>query len=221
MTEIFQYKDQEISIGNYVFDCQVLNAYIRRSWSAYGNPNVVYKLAVGAYGNPSFEEIDVSLPLDCSGYAWWSTYRKRLSDIWDAVTTGWKNNWVEIGTPIPGCVIRHSAYPGKTYGHVGFVISTSSDNFSTLDSSSNKNPPRKGSIRYIEDGVKFWMGAPNIHFLVSTQALKSVNSVVYKPTPNIYLAAAKRPIVAGVALLALLAGIITFSYLWHNNRKLS
>lgn len=207
--EIFQYKEPTVSVGNYEFDASALNAYIRRAWSVYGVPTVKYKMINAAFGDPSKGAGEEPMYLDCSGFAYFSTYRKRLGWLWDATSTAWKQHWVEIPYPIAGCAIRHDAYPGKSNGHVGFVVEASKDNFQTLDSSSSATPPRQGSIRHVKDGKSFWMKAPNVRFVVSTQALKSVNGVPYKPSLNVYLAAAKRPILSMyVGITAALAAII-------------
>lgn len=222
MPDIFQYSFPTVKVGPYEFDTATLNAYIRRAWSVYGDPKVTYALKGSAYGDPAKENVGAEpIELDCSGFAWYSTYRKRLGYMWDGeTTTQWKKNWVEIPVPIAGAAIRHSAYPNQKHGHVGFVVAADGGNFQTLDSSSAKSPPRKGSIRYIKDGKSGWMKAPNVRFIVSTQALKSVNGVPYKPSLNIYLAAAKRPVLT--FYLGITAGILAIaggSYLLVKRRK--
>lgn len=211
MPDIFQYSTPTVTVGPYEFDAATLNAYIRRAWSVYDDPKVTYALEHSAYGDPSKDNVGAEpIELDCSGFAWFSTYRKRLGYLWDDVSSGWKTNWVEIPTPIAGAAVRHSPAEGVKHGHVGFVVYADDKDFQTLDSSSSKSPPRKGSIRYLKNGKEKWLTKPNVRFVVSTQALKSVNGVPYKPTLNVYLAAAKRPVltfyVGIAAVLTILAG---------------
>ncbi len=200
----FRYTQERVTIGNLVFDGAALNAFLARAESAFGEDSVVYALKSSAYGDPAkaAHEADV-LELDCSGYAWWATFRKRLGYIWDDKTTGWKANWVEIDRPIPGAVVRYSAPPGKAHGHVGIVIDVGDDDFSSLDSSTDKNPPRSGSIRFLERASSKWLTKPQPRFVVSTQALLEVNGHPYARTSNLWLAAAKRPFTASVMTLVL------------------
>ena len=226
--QIFKYDQPTVTMGPYTFDCATLNAYIDRAWSAFGKENVSYLSATWTYGDPS-RDVDSSgeLKLDCSGFAWWSTYRKRMvGGLWDEnPNAGWQKNWVMIDRPIPGCAVRYSAPPGASNGHVGMVVATGGDNFQTLDSSSNKSPPRKGSIRWIKDGVSRWIknGGPNVRFVVSREALVAVNDVPVKPPLNIYLAAAKHPIAATVIVagssLILLTLLGAGGFLWYKRSR--
>lgn len=200
----FRYLQERVVVGKYVFDGVALNAMLERAESAFGDDSVVYALKAGAFGDPAkgINDVDV-LELDCSGYAWWATFRKRLGYIWDDKSVGWKANWVEIDRPIPGAVVRYSAPPGKAHGHVGIVIDVGDDDFSTLDSSSDKSPPRSGSIRFLERAGFKWLTKPQPRFVVSTQALLEVGGVPYKRTLNLWLAAAKHPVQTSSIALAL------------------
>lgn len=211
---VFQYDTPTVTVGPYTFDASTLNAYLRRAWSAFDRAEVQYKLAGNAYGDPS-RGVEGDLPLDCSGYAWWTTYRKRLGYIWDANPNAgnFSKNWVEIDRPIPGAVVRYSGEPGK-HGHVGVVVAVSKDNYETLDSSSSKSPPRKGSIRWHRNGVGFWDKKPYRKFVVSKQALIAVNGVPHKPSLNVWLAAVKHPIATatgGIVLLLAATGALGFA----------
>lgn len=214
--KVFQYDTPTVTVGPYTFDCAALNAYIQRAWSAFDREEVRYELAPKAYGDPA-RGVGDDLPLDCSGYAWWATYRKRLGSLWDVdPAEGWQKNWVVIDQPIPGCAVRYSAKPGNSNGHVGFVVATRDGNFETLDASSASQPPRRGSIRWSTDGVSRWIknGGPNLRFVVSREALLAVNGVPVKPPLNVYLAAVKHPIatvsLALVALFLALGGAIVW-----------
>jgi hypothetical protein len=217
---VFQYDTPTVTVGAYTFDAASLNAYIRRAWSAFNREEVRYKLAGNAYGDPS-RQIDGDLPLDCSGYAWWSTFRKRGGYIWDENPNAgnFGKNWVEIDRPIPGAVVRFSGAPGK-HGHVGFVVATSKDNYETLDSSSDKSPPRKGSIRWHRNGVGFWDKRPYRKFVVSKQALVAINGVPHTPSTNVWLAAAKHPIATFSLLGVVAVGLLSAAgYLVYKRRK--
>jgi hypothetical protein len=216
--QIFQYTSPTVTVGSFTFDASTLNAYIKRAWSAFDKEGVKYELASKAYGDPSRElSPDGELAVDCSGYVWWATYRKRLGSLWDKnPNEGWQKNWVEIDRPIPGAAVRYSAKPGRKYGHVGFVVAVNGDNFETLDSSDSKSPPRKGAIRWTTDGHSRWVknGGPQLKFVVSREALVAINGQPHKPKLNVYLAAAKHPIAAaaaaGSALLLVAAALGLF-----------
>lgn len=220
--KIFQYSAPTLTVGAYTFDAATLNAYINRAWSAFDKKEVTYQLVSKAYGDPA-RSVDAmgELPLDCSGYAWWSTYRKRLGSIWDPnPNEGWQKNWVEVPGPVAGGVVRYSAKPGTKHGHVGVVVAVNGANFESLDSSSSKSPPRNGSIRWTTDGVSRWVknGGPNVKFLVSRQALIAVNGVPASPSLNVYLAAAKHPIAAVSSAIALLAAVAV-GFLAYRRRR--
>lgn len=204
----FRYSEPTVSVGPYLLDASALNAYLDRATSAFGKANVEYELASGAYGDPSKDvtQEDV-LELDCSGYAWWSTYRKRKEGgIWDAdPDAGWSKNWVQLPYPIPGSVVRYGPPPGADNGHVGVVIDTSNGTFQTLDSSSADAPPRAGAIRYTADGKTRWYKGPDTRFVVSREAVLEIDGKPVKRPVNVWLAAAKRPIVSTLVLLALAA----------------
>lgn len=216
---VFQYDTPTVQVGPYTFDAATLNAYLRRAWSAFDRSEVRYELAHKAYGDPS-RGVGEDLPLDCSGYVWWSTYRKRGGYIWDANPNAgnFGKNWVEIDRPIPGAAVRFSGEPGK-HGHVGFVVAVGNNNYETLDSSSNKSPPRKGSIRWHRDGVGFWDKKPYRKFVVSREALIAVNGVPHTPKLNVFLAAAKHPIAATASIAALLAGAGALLFAIYRRRR--
>lgn len=216
---VFQYDTPTVQVGPYTFDAATLNAYIKRAWSAFDRSEVRYELAPNAYGDPS-RGVGGDLPLDCSGYVWWITYRKRGGYIWDANPNAgnFGKNWVEIDRPIPGAAVRFSGEPGK-HGHVGFVVATKDGNYETLDSSSNKSPPRKGSIRWQRDGVGFWDKRPLRKFVVSREALIAVNGVPHTPKLNVFLAAAKHPIAATASIAALLAGAGALLFAFYRRRR--
>ena len=204
----FRYSEPTVSVGPYLLDASALNAYIERAESAFGKDHVFYELASGAYGDPAKDITQEDLlGLDCSGYAWWSTFRKRkVGGIWDAdPDAAWSKNWVQLPYPIPGSVVRYGAPPGEDHGHVGVVIDTRDGTFQTLDSSSSGTPPRKGSIRYTADGKKRWFKGPDTRFVVSREAVLEINGQPVKRPLNVWLAAAKRPIVSTLVLLALAA----------------
>jgi hypothetical protein len=217
---MFQYDTPTVTVGPYTFDASTLNAYIKRAWSAFDRDEVRYQLAANAYGDPS-RGVDGDLPLDCSGYVWWATYRKRGGYIWDANPNAgnFSKNWVEIDRPIPGAVVRFSGEPGK-HGHVGFVVNVGNNTYETLDSSSNKSPPRRGSIRWHRDGVSFWDKKPFRKFVVSRQALIAVNGVPHSPSLNLFLAAAKRPI-ATVSIALVLAAAAAFGFALYRRKRLT
>lgn len=204
----FRYSEPEVRVGRYLFDAAALNAYIARAESVFDNDKVYYWLHAQAYGHPDRAINDYeNLGLDCSGFVWYSTYRKRLGSIWDSdPNEGWQKNWVEIPYPIPGAAIRYGAGAGNTHGHVGLVIATEGGKLQTLDSTSS-GVPTKGSVRYRPDSKKFWYNAGdgNVRFLVSRQALLEVDGAPVKRQLNVWLAAAKRPITSTLTLVALAA----------------
>ena len=204
----FRYSEPTVTVGPYLLDASALNAYIARAESAFGQANVVYDLAVNAYGDPSKTVSDEDLlELDCSGYAWWSTYRSRKSAIWDEdPEAGWSNHWAVLPYAIPGAVVRYGAPAGKSHGHVGVVIANKGGTFQTLDSSDSSTPPRKGAIRYTPDGKDRWYKGPDTRFVVSREAILEINGKPVARPLNIWLAAAKRPILSTVLLLAIAAG---------------
>lgn len=213
----YRYGTPEIQVGNLTLDAEALNAYIARAESAYDKPQVEYAMATKAYGDPSLSVDQMpELQLDCSGYAWWSTYRKRKSDIWDAgVGGGWADYWVEVPDPIPGSVVRYGAPPGASNGHVGVVIGNDGGTFQTLDSTDSPSPPRKGSIRYTADGRTRWYKGPQTRFVVSKEAVIAVDGKPVKRPLNVWLAAAKRPILSTLMVLAIAGG----AYWVYRRRK--
>jgi hypothetical protein len=210
----FRYAQKTIDVGPYTFDAEALNAFIARAESGFGSPKIKWELNVDA-GNPNKPiEQEEALILDCTGYVWWSTYRKRRAGgLWDSnPNAGWQKNWVEVPYPIPGAAVRHGAPPGMKSGHAGFVVSTYNGTFQTLDSSETKTPPRKGSIRFTSDGKKRWYRGPNTAFVVSKDALLAVDGKPFKRDLNLALAAAKRPIATASLSFLLVAAIAWLSY---------
>lgn len=201
-----------------VLDTAALNAYIRRAESAYGKSNVTYCVGKGCpgmgKGSPDVEaDTGAELVLDCSGFAWWVTYRRGIQ----AHTEG--KDWLKILTPVPGSTVRYDPKPGRSYGHSGVVIAPGKtpDNFQTLESTDAKSPPRVGSIVYRPDGKTKWIvnGGPNPRFLVSPEAIISKGGKPFSRPTNLILAAVKHPIAtaaAGVTLLLVLSGLGLFAY---------
>lgn len=217
----YQYTEPTIEVDGLVLDCSALNAYIRRAESAYNKANVTYCIGQDCPGkgksDPDKEpDSNVELILDCSGYAYWTTYRRGIWAHSAGTQPDGKVYWFKISQPIPGATVRYSAAPGKKYGHSGVIIAPGpSGNFQTLDST-NEGPPKSsvGSIVYRPDGKKKWL-APNRsnpEFLVSSQAVLSVNGQPYKSPINVLLTAAKHPIATTVVVLvgglAMLGGTI-------------
>jgi hypothetical protein len=209
--QIFQYTTPTVQVDDYVLDAAALNAYIRRATSAYGKGNIQYCIGTNCEytgkGQPHFDA-NVEMVLDCSGFAYWTTYRQGVY----AHTEG--PYWVRVSIPIPGSTVRYDPKSGNDYGHSGVVIAPGTDedpgNFMTLDSTQvgNTKPPT-GSIRFLRDGRSKWItkGGPNVRFLVSTEAVISKGGVPFKHTTNLLLEAAKRPITTlslGVGALVLL-----------------
>lgn len=205
----YRYSEPTVTVGKYTFDAAALNAFIERAESLFDTDKVRYWLHSQAYGDPSKEISDYEdLGLDCSGFAWYSTFRKRLGSIWDSnPNEGWQKNWVEVNQPIPGAVIRYGAGAGKTHGHVGVIIGIQDGKLQTLDSTSS-GIQTKGSIRYRPNAQKFWYSAGdgNTRVLVSRQALLEVDGKPVSRSLNVWLAAAKRPILSTLTLLGLAAG---------------
>lgn len=213
----FQYDKPTIDVqdanGNTLtLDATALNAYIRRAESAYGKSNVSYCVGKNCpgmgKGRPDVEaDTGAELVLDCSGFAWWVTYRKGIQ----AHTEG--KDWVKITTPIAGSTVRYDPKPGRTYGHSGVVIAPAANgNFQTLDSTDATSPPRVGSIVYRPDGRTKWItnGGPNVRFLVSTEAIVAKNGIPTPPKLNLLLAAVKHPIATIGAGAFLVAGLLGF-----------
>jgi hypothetical protein len=208
----FQYDTPTVQVDDLVLDAEALNAYIRRAESAYDKSNVTYCVGKDCpgmgKGSPDVEATTgAELVLDCSGFAWWTTYRKGLQ----AHTEG--KAWVRISQPLPGATTRYDPKPGKTYGHSGVIIAPGKDgNFQTLDSTDAKSPPRVGSIVYRPDGRTKWItnGGPNSRFLVSPEAIISKGGVPFNRPTNLLLAAVKHPIATGVGVAMLVFGLLGF-----------
>lgn len=213
----------------YELDCAALNAYIRRAWSAFDKG---WKYKIGGNIDPKLEAEfvvkDQSGQTDCSGFGWWSTYRKRLGTLFPD-----NNNWKEITDIIPGTCLRYDAQPGNKFGHVIFVANVLPGGIlETLDMTSDSG--RSGIFYRGPDG-KFaandfvskktanesWLSPKvgGIHAVVSTDAILSINGVKYTPKINLILAAVKRPITS-LVLAAVVAGAITLAVLnYYNKRK--
>ena len=154
------------------------------------------------------------LVLDCSGYAWWATYRRGIM----AHAAG--KDWVQISQPIPGATVRYDAAPGRSYGHSGVIIAPAPDgNYQTLDST-NEGPPKgsAGSIVYRPDGRGKWERADrvNTRFLVSPEAILSKGGQPFNRKTNLLLAAAMHPV--ATTSLALVALIGLGAYLYSRRR---
>ena len=207
----FRYDTDTIQVGNLTLDAIALNAFLSRMESLYGS-GTVYQLG----GSPApNEEATPGTKFDCTGVLWWATFRSRLGVLWPAPN----KNWLPLSAPVPGCCIRHSAPPGSAHGHAGMVIWVEPDgSFATLDSSSTDPKPRNGAIRYTPPAEcqKRWLNKPDVHFVVSAEAVIAVDGVPTNRPLNIWLAAAKRPIAASIALVAAVVGGVWW---WQRRRK--
>ena len=213
----YQYDSKTIELDGYLIDAEALNAYIRRAESAYNKSNVKYCIGQNCpnagKGVVNLEpESGAELVLDCSGYAYWSTYRKGV------YAHAPNKYWVQVSKPIPGATVRYSAKAGNKYGHSGVIIAPAANgNFQTLDSTSG-GPPKSsaGSIYYRPDGYTKWIkkGGPNPMFLVSSEAIISKDGAPFKHDTNLLLAAAKRPVTVAVgAVLVLgLLGYVAYGF---------
>lgn len=209
----FQYDTPTIVVGNLTLDAVALNCYIRRAVGAYGI-GVDYSMSNQNWS--AGKKLEPGTKVDCTGFAWWCTYRARqVGGLWPA-----NKNWLELKEPIAGCAVRRGALPGQSSGHAGVVIACGADNFSTLDSSSTDPKPREGAIRYTQNGKALWETKPECHFVVSDQAVIAVNGVPYKRPLNLFLAAAKRPIATAAAGVGLLA-VVGASLGWWSLQKRS
>ena len=190
--EIFQYDSSQstVTVGNDTFDTLALDAFIRRAWSAY---NKGAKYVMGAIQAPDNAVVDSDTAFDCSGFCWWTTFRKRLGLMQS------NQYWIQIPEPIAGACIRYDPKPGQTYGHAGFIVRVYDDgDYDSLESSDSY-----GGIKLRERaGKSFWNKQPNYRWLVPPDAL-------YTGAPlNIMLSLYKRPttsIVGGVAIVIALA----------------
>jgi hypothetical protein len=215
----FQYDTPTIEVKTLdgtvlTLDAAALNAYIRRAESAYNRANVKYCIGqdcpeAGKGRADQEADTDAELFLDCSGFAWWATYRRGVWMHAPGKDPKGKENWIAIEQPIPGATVRYSAAPGSTYGHSGVIIAPGPDNnFQTLDST-NEGPPKAsaGSIVYRPDGRAKWLSPKRVNpqFLVSVEAVVGKNGQPFKRPTNLLLAAAIHPIATtGLALVALI-----------------
>lgn len=217
----FQYTTPTVEVDDLVLDAAALNAYIRRAESAYNNAKVQYCVGTNCPGkgkataDSEVEKVG-ELILDCSGYAWWATYRK---GTW-AHTQG--EHWVKISKPLPGATVRYDAAPGKSYGHSGVIIAPGANgNYQTLDST-NEGPPKgsEGSIVFRTDGRGKWESAKRINprFLVSPEAIISKCGKPYPRKTNLLLLAAKHP-VATASAAVLLVGLVAAGIFWYRSKR--
>ena len=133
-TTPFQYDSAQpsITVGtegdtSSTFDTLALNAFIRRAWSAFDKGA---KYVMGAIPPPDQAIVDSDTQFDCSGFCWWTTFRKRLG-LMQA-----NDYWIQIPAPIAGACIRYDPLPGHTYGHAGFVTQVYDDgDYDSLESS--------------------------------------------------------------------------------------
>lgn len=205
----FQYKTATVEVDDLVLDAAALNAYIRRAESAYNNAKVQYCIGQSCPGKgKATADADIEkvaeLILDCSGYAWWSTYRRGVWAHAPGKDPKGNENWVVISQPLPGATVRYGAPKGKSYGHSGVIIAPAPNgNFQTLDST-NEGPPKgsAGSIVFRPDGRAKWLAAKRVNpqFMVSSDAIISKGGKPYPRKTNLLLAAAKHPIVAATAV---------------------
>ena len=217
----FQYTTPTVAVDDLVLDAEALNAYVRRAESAYNNSKVQYCVGTNCPGkgkataDAEVEKVG-ELILDCSGFAWWATYRKGTQ----AHTEG--ENWVKISKPIPGATVRYDAAGGNKYGHSGVIIAPTSDgNYQTLDST-NEGPPKgsEGSIVFRTDGRGKWESAKrkNVRFLVSPEAIISKGGKPYPRKTNLLLTAAKHPVAtAGAAVL--LVALAAAGVFWYRSKR--
>jgi hypothetical protein len=215
----------------YELDCASLNAFLKRAWSAF---NKGWKYQIGGNIDPKLEaEFSIKDPAtgqtDCSGYAWWSTFRKRLGTLYPD-----NDNWKEVTNIIPGCAIRYDAQPGNKFGHVIFVVNVLQGGIlETLDMTSDSG---YSGIFYRGPDGKFtatksaskktanesWLSPKvgGIHAVVSSDAIISINGIKYKPKKtNFLLLAMKQPVTTSIVVIAALAGLSTLTYLWYKNRN--
>lgn len=209
-------------------DAAALNAFIRRAESAYNRANVKYCIGKdcpdAGKGQPE-QEVDTTaeLYLDCSGYAWWSTYRRGIWAHAPGLDPKGKENWIAIEQPIPGATVRYSAPPGRSYGHSGVIIAPGPEgNFQTLDST-NEGPPKAsaGSIVYRPDGRGKWLSPKRVNprFLVSVEAVLAKNGQPFKRPLNLLLAAAIHPIATASISFAVIAALVGLGYHLYRKRR--
>lgn len=223
----FQYTTPTVQIDDLVLDAEALNAYIRRAESAYNKSKVQYCIGQDCPGKgKAAADADVEkvgeLILDCSGYAWWSTYRRGIWSHAPGKDPKGSENWLVISKPLPGATVRYGAPKGKSYGHSGVIIAPGPDgNFQTLDST-NEGPPKgsEGSIVFRSDGKAKWLSAKRVNpeFLVSSEAVISKGGKPYPRKTNLLLTAAKHPIATASAAV-LLVGLAAAGFFWYRSRR--
>ena len=227
-SDMFQYDTGTILAKSpkgdiYELDASCLNAYISRAWSAFDKG---WRYQIGGNISPELEaqlmiERDSQGATDCSGFCWWSTFRKRLGTMYP------DNDYFRTITDfIPGACIRYSAQPDNKYGHAVFIVNVLSDGeLETLDMTSDSG---NNGIFYRGPSGKFagmlfknkktanqsWLvdRIGGTHCVVSTDAIISINGVKYTPKKfNLLLFAAKQKIVTWIevgALVVLSAALI-------------
>lgn len=207
----------------YELDAAALNAFISRAWSAYDKG---WRYQIGGNIPPELEsefmlERDQQGATDCSGFCWWSTYRKRLGTMYPS-----NDYFKEIDEFLPGACIRYNAQPGNKFGHAIMIVNMLPGGYlETLDMTSDD---KYSGIFYRGPDGKFtgdqfvskkpanqsWLvdRVGGTHCVVSTDAIISINGVKYKPKKfNPLLFAAKQKIVTWIevgVLAALSIGLI-------------
>jgi len=211
---IFQYDVPEISVEStdgekIVLDTACLNAYIRRAWNAE-RQNWKYKLGGNLDPTKDAYMIDKSAAgeTDCSGFAWYSTYRRRLGTLYPR-----NKNWIPIKQFIPGSALRYDAQPGKKYGHVGFVVGSIKNKDGTYDIETlDMTDPTvlfRGKNTSPTANKKWSNKVGGTHVVVSTDSIISINGVPYKKEKTNYLLlAARKPIATSIVSLILALSVL-------------
>lgn len=216
----------------YALDGSKLNAIIRKAWSAY---NVGWRYQIGGSVDPSIEAKFIverdpdTKQTDCSGFCWWSSYRKRLGTMYPD-----NDFYKTISDFIPGASIRYSAQPGNKYGHAIMIVGVSeSGQLQTLDMTSDAGKSgifyRGPEGKYI-DGVKVSGKTANeswikdrvggTHSVVSTDTIISINGKPYTPKKfNVLLAAAAQPIRNWFGAAIVLSTLAYYGIKYYSGRK--
>ena len=216
----------------YELDGAKLNAIIRKAWSAY---DVGWRYQIGGSVDPALEAKFIvekdpgTKQTDCSGYCWWSSYRKRLGTMYPS-----NDFYKEIADFIPGASIRYAAQPGNTFGHAIMIVGMlPGGQLETLDMTQDSG---YSGIFYRGPGGKYaankqiskktanesWMKSDRVggtHSVISTDTIISINGVPYKPKKlNVALAAAAQPIRNWVGL-AITVSTILYFYAKYSSRS--
>jgi len=235
-SDMFQYDSPSVFVNSpsgdvYELDGSKLNAIIRKAWSAYG---IGWRYRLGGTVDPSLEakfiiESDPgSKQTDCSGYAWWSSYRKRLGSMWPS-----NDFYKEISDFIPGSSIRYEAQPGNKYGHASMVVNVlDGGQLETLEMTSDdgksgifyRGPSGKwiDGERVGEKTANSWWIRDRVggtHSVVSTDAIRSINGVPYSPKKiNLLLTGASIPIKNWVAIAIAISAVSYFALRYAGNK---